>query len=131
MSLKGPKPTQATPNSKALAPKQSLVPPPTLVSKDKDPAENNSGSRFQGYTVHRRESGVAKMAQGERSWEEPQIWARITDPKGRAVVGRELCLNSMLCCIPGGHVRGVDATNEQLLEAVLGDESVFGPGYGR
>jgi len=82
-------------------------------------------SRFPGFTVTRRESGVAKMSQGEKSWEEPEVWATIKNPKGRTVE-RDIHLNSMLCCLPGGSVRGIEATDEQLLEAVLGDESVFG-----
>jgi hypothetical protein len=125
-----PKPEQAANTQKA-------VPPPTSAETGRgaaNPAASGSSSvkdfgskRFPGYAVHRQESGIAKMSQGERSWEEPQIWARITDPRGRTVE-RNICLNSLTCCIPGGPVRGVDATDEQLLEAVLGDESVFGPG---
>lgn len=56
------------------------------------------------------------------AWEEPRFLARVYDERGHLLghVG-----NSSILCLPGGSVRAPEATDEQILEAVLGDESVY------
>ena len=55
-------------------------------------------------------------------WEEPRFAARVIGSGGRTLgtVG-----NSSLLCLPGGAIRAPEATDEQIIEAVTGDESVY------
>lgn len=66
--------------------------------------------------------GVARMSRGDRKWDEPRQSASIY-ADGRLV--ERVSLNSLLCALPEGGVRGVDATDDQLVRAILGDEHVF------
>ena len=89
------------------------------------------------YEVVRRTSGTARMTTGRyidgqpEMREEPAVWATIRHlPTGRTVV-REMGLNSLSCAIPLGpsgklYPRGVEATDEELILAVVGDEPIFG-----
>ena len=83
------------------------------------------------YEVLRRTSGVARMSRGDETWEEPQVWATIVRRQPRRVIESGLCLNSLTVCLPEGpsgkFPRGIDATDEELILAIVGDESVFDP----
>ncbi len=58
----------------------------------------------------------------DSTWQEPLFQADVYDQDGHfvATVG-----NSFLMCVKGGAVRAPFATDAQILEAVLNDESVF------
>ena len=81
------------------------------------------------YEVRRftSKSQKAKMSTGlgksYREWEEPLINHRVVEiatGKVLAIVG-----NSSLLCLPGGAVRAPEATDAQIIEAIVCDESVF------
>lgn len=86
------------------------------------------------YTVERFEHGVVKMSRGlahaAEHWEEPATFAtvRATDIN-RTIVASNVSLNSLSLAIPEGPSgrwpRGINATDEELILAIVGDESVF------
>ena len=55
-------------------------------------------------------------------YEELEFRARVYDANGRYV---NTISNSSLLCLSGGSIRATDATDLQILNAVLNDESVF------
>jgi len=55
-------------------------------------------------------------------WREPRFEARIIGDDGRTL---GTVHNSSLLCLPGGAIRAPEATDEQIIEAVTGDESVY------
>jgi hypothetical protein len=85
------------------------------------------------YVVRRRESGVARMSRGlgatRVEWEEPAVWATISRAWTSTPLVRDIHLNSLTLAIPEGPSgrwpRGVNATDEELILACVGDESVF------
>ena len=56
------------------------------------------------------------------AYQEPEFCARVYDAKGHYVA---MVSNSTLLALKGGSVRAIHATDAQILEAVLNDESVF------
>jgi hypothetical protein len=95
-------------------------------------AEMRERIRPERYEVIRRVSGTAKMSKGWPmvEWEEPHVWATIVQREPRRVIAADLSLNSMSLCIPEGPSgrwpRGVEATDEEIILAVVGDEPIFG-----
>lgn len=84
--------------------------------------ERVRASRFE---VTRRTSGVVvKMSRGNERWEEPRQFADIRDTESGRLVA-SVGLNSSTMCLPEGGIRGVDATDEQIIRAVMGDEDIF------
>ena len=66
--------------------------------------------------------GMARMHRGQATWEEPQFWAVVE------VDGKEIAhvSNGSLLCLLEGAIRAPEATDAQILAAVLGDEHVYG-----
>lgn len=84
------------------------------------------------YRVERRVSGTARMSTGLgptfREWNEPSTWAYIY--RGTRLVER-LSLNALSLCLPNlpsgkPSIDGMKATDEQIILAVIGDESIYG-----
>lgn len=80
--------------------------------------------RVGPYEVRFLVSGVARMSTGIRGQtrEEPAIWAYIYR-EGRLITRSSL--NAATMCLPGGSVRGPEATASEIVLAVLGDEHIF------
>lgn len=74
------------------------------------------------YTVRRTVKGEVTIYKGGDTHQEPATTAHIYRD-GRYVTSASL--NACLLCLPGGSVRGMDATDEQIIRAVLGDEDIF------
>lgn len=70
------------------------------------------------------------MTQGlaHESYQEPRFLAIVYDRSGRYVAQVS---NGTTLCLPKRSVRASEATDQEILDAVLGDEHVFGPDYGR
>jgi hypothetical protein len=88
--------------------------------------------RPEQYEVVRRVSGTAKMVTGlrgtptYREWEEPSTWATIFQRDPKRVVATSIGLNAMYLCLPDGHSKqAMTATDEEIILAVVGDESIF------
>jgi len=79
------------------------------------------------FTVERRTAGIAHMSRGydpQDRWDEPAVYAVIRERStGRVEAG--VSLNSATMCLPGGGIRGVDATDDQIIRAVMGDEHIL------
>jgi hypothetical protein len=81
------------------------------------------------YTVKRFTSGTVTMSgpwdpetRTHTSHQEPAQTAYLY-ADGRLIT--QVGLNACTMCLPGDSVRGVDATDDQILQAVLGDEHIF------
>jgi hypothetical protein len=76
------------------------------------------------YTVKRVSFGTVTITNGwgENAREEPATRAHIY-ADGRCVTS--VSLNALTICLPGGSVYGMDATDEQIIAGVLGDEDIF------
>lgn len=91
---------------------------------------------FQGkkYQVERWTSPTekSKMSTGigktYREWEEPTFMHKVLNERGASmgVVG-----NATTLCLPEGSISAKDATDDQIVRAVVGDESVFEADLGR
>jgi hypothetical protein len=57
------------------------------------------------------------------SYQTPRFRALVYDSQGRYVADVN---NSSILCLPGGSVQAPNATDQQILDAVLGDESIYG-----
>jgi len=77
------------------------------------------------FTVERKTRGIAHMSRGLNDrWDEPAVYAVIRERStGRVEAG--VSLNSTTMCLPEGHPRGVDATDDQIIRAVMGDEHIL------
>ncbi len=62
------------------------------------------------------------------SYQEPRFRATVYDDCGRTVA---VVSNATMLCLPGRTVRACEATDQQILDAVLGDEHIFGVHYGK
>jgi len=71
------------------------------------------------YTVRRITHGTVQMSDGRT---EPQVTAIIYRDRHYVTSVR---LNACTMCLPGGGVYGLDATDDQIISAVLGDEDIF------
>lgn len=85
-----------------------------------------------GYTVKRTIRGTCKMwgTDSDRlpkcqDYEEPHEFFSIFDPAGRLVYGGTTNATIFCCPDPIGTGEGRKATDEQIIYAVLNDESVF------
>jgi len=78
------------------------------------------------FIVERKTAGTARMSRGfgQDCWEEPAVTAIIRERPTGAVRAR-VSLNSTTMCLPEGHPRGVDATDDQIIRAVMGDEHII------
>jgi len=77
------------------------------------------------FTVERRTAGIAHMSRGLGDrWDEPSVTAVIRERSSGAVRAC-VSLNSTTMCLSEGHPRGVDATDDQIIRAVMGDEHIF------
>lgn len=87
------------------------------------------------YELERRDTGrVAKMSRGLNgsegydSWEEPEIEATVRIRSTRRYIARAH-LNSLTLAIPEGpsgrFPRGFNATDEEVILALVGDEPIF------
>lgn len=76
------------------------------------------------YTVKRCTSGTVTMSGGlgHGSHEEPAVTAFLY-VNGQLITS--VPLNCTTMCLPEGGIRGTDATDEQIIRAVLGDENIF------
>ena len=78
---------------------------------------------------HTSKTQVAHMTRGisgtpgYRVWEEPRICHRVIDTKNGHLVGT--VGNGTTLCLPGGSVRATEATDEQIIQAVVGDQHIF------
>lgn len=81
----------------------------------------------QRFQVERRTAGIARMSTGTRGpvREEPAVSAVIRDATTGRVAARVPLLNAATMCLPEGPIRGLDATDEQIIRAVMGDENIF------
>lgn len=85
-----------------------------------------------GYTVKRVTRGTCKMWGTDdgrfpvaQNYEEPLEFFQVFDPKGRFVCGGSSNATLFCCPEPIGLGKGRKATDEQIIHAVLNDESVF------
>ena len=76
-------------------------------------------SRFE---VSRRISGTANMSDGSTR---PGLFIRIKDKETGEYRTRWMSMVACLLCLPGGAVQGDEATDDQIIQAVLGDEHIF------
>jgi hypothetical protein len=76
------------------------------------------------YSVKRVVRGTVTITDGwgNRAREEPATTAEIYE-NGRFVTS--VSLNALTLCLPGGGVYGLDATDDQIIRAILGDEDIF------
>lgn len=74
---------------------------------------------MSAYTVKRFVNGECKMSNGTT---EPRTTAHIYKD-GRLVT--TIHLNATTMCLPDGSVYGMDAADDQIIRAVLGDENIF------
>lgn len=82
----------------------------------------NPSVRVSRFEVSRRISGTAKMSDGSTR---PGLFIQIKDKKtGQSRTGWLSMVASTLC-LPGGSVQGDEATDEQIIQAVMGDEHIF------
>jgi hypothetical protein len=65
------------------------------------------------------------LGSSRREWEEPAVFARVIRKSDGVPVSDSIPLNCTLFCLPGGNVQGIDATDEQIIEAVVGDEHIY------
>ena len=78
---------------------------------------------------HTSKKQVARMSRGIRGtprheeWEEPRICHRVIDTKNGRLVGK--VGNSTTLCLAGGSVRATEASDEQIIRAVVGDEHIY------
>lgn len=76
------------------------------------------------YVVNIYSNGSCQMDNGKGGFRtEPAMVADIWRD-GRLVGGR-VHLNSATLCLPGYSVRGVEATAEEIVRGILGDEDIF------
>jgi hypothetical protein len=77
------------------------------------------------YTVRRTVNGTCRITDGlgENGRDEPSTTAHIY-ADGRYVTSTSL--NACTMCLHEGGIYGMDATDEQIVRAVLGDEDIFG-----
>jgi len=75
------------------------------------------------YVVERTPANgqVVRMSRGTDEWEEPRFIAKVFCQAGCLVATLH---NSSTLCLPGRTLRASLATDEEILEAVLRDESV-------
>lgn len=82
----------------------------------------NPPVRVSRFEVRRRVSGEAPMSDGSR---QPYLLIQIRDRETGEIRTRWLPMVACLLCIPGGPVQGSKATDEQIIQAVMGDEHIF------
>lgn len=69
-------------------------------------------------------SGTVQMSCGDKQWDEPRFSATVWDTKARCAVGT--VGNSSLLCLPGGSdVNAPEATDAEIIAAVVGDENIY------
>lgn len=75
------------------------------------------------YTVKRIVRSTVTVCRRGSIYQEPATTAHIYAGEQRIT---SVSLNGCTLCLPGdGGVYGLDATNEQIIRAVLGDEDIF------
>ena len=76
------------------------------------------------YEVRRRNIGPVTMSKGlSAEYQEEGVIASIWR-EGRFIAG-PINLNCTTMCLPGHHVRGIEATDEEVIQAVIGDEHIY------
>ena len=78
---------------------------------------------------HTSKTQVAHMTRGVsgtpscKKWDEPRISHRVIDTKNDRLVGT--VGNGTSLCLPEGSVRATEASDEQIIRAVVGDEHIY------
>jgi hypothetical protein len=85
---------------------------------------NREETSTMTYSVRRVARGTVTITDGygNNGREEPGTEAQIYED-GRFVTS--VSLNALTLCLPGGGVYGLDATDDQIIRAILGDEDIF------
>jgi hypothetical protein len=71
------------------------------------------------YEVRRCNIGPVTMSKGQEAGITATIWR-----DGRFIAG-PIHLNYTMMCLPGHHVRGIEATDDEIIQAVIGDEHIY------
>lgn len=83
---------------------------------------SNPPVRVSRFEVSRRISGIANMSDGSKR---PALFIRIKDKETGKYRTGWVSMVACLLCLPGGAVQGDKATDDQIIQGVLGDEHIF------
>lgn len=78
-----------------------------------------------GYYIHRYQSGIVRMIRGKREWQEPREFYRIWKGRHPKIVLSGSINSTLFLSRIYGKGDGAKASDEQIVDAVTHDESIF------